>query len=103
MNLEVNRRLQVWSFGVSHRELVLMSTHEAGEYPTRFCALLKPVSFITLPTSFDCIRVADTLSGGTRRFEFFTSDHTYFVVADHLFHAEDRLPWHAPLPFGVNQ
>ena len=103
VDLKVDRRLRMWRFGVSHSELVLMSTNDVGEYPTRFYVLLKPVSFVSLPTDFQCNRITASSFGQSTKFEFTTDQGTHFVVADYFFHGEDNERWSAPLPFGVGE
>jgi hypothetical protein len=80
-----------------------MSTNDAGEYPTRWYALLKPARFICLPAHFVCDRIRSVRRGDITRFEFICSDATYYVDADQFVFAEDNEPYHAPIPFGVSQ
>lgn len=103
VDLNINRRLQMWRYGISHGELVLMSTNDVGEYPTRFYVLLKAVSFVSLPTDFLCERITSTPLDNSIKFQFATNQGAHYVVADYLFHGEDSKPWHAPLPFGVGE
>ncbi len=101
VDLIVNRRLRMWSFSVSHGELILMSTNDSGEYATRFYVLLKPVAFISLPTDFHCQRIRSIVADGAYRYDFIAGDQVHSVVAEHLFHGEDHEPWNAPVPIGI--
>lgn len=103
VNIELGRRVKIWRYSVSPCELVLMSTNNVGEYPTRWYALLKPVQFISLPAYFTCDRIRSIPLGDATRFEFVCADATHYVIADRLFHADDNEPYHAPILFGVIQ
>jgi hypothetical protein len=80
-----------------------MSTNDVGEYPTRFYVLFKAVSFVSLPTDFQCRGITASRFRQSSKFEFATDQGVHCVVADYFFHAEDNEPWHAPLQFGVGQ
>lgn len=100
VDFELCRRVQVWRYSVGHSELYLMSP-KAGEHLTRWCALLKPAKFISLPTIFDCDRVRSVVQGDDTRFEFVCGAETHFVIASAFFHAEDDEEYDAAIPFGV--
>lgn len=103
LDIKLGRSVKIWRYSVSHSELVLMSTNDAGEYPTRWYPLLKPARFICLPGYFACDRIRSTQRANATRFEFVCADAIHYVDADVLFHAEDNEPYHAPIPFGVTQ
>jgi hypothetical protein len=96
VDLAVGRRLQVWRYSVSHRELLLVSPRDDAQ-GTRFYVLLKPVDHINLPTTFDCERITSREGG----FTLSGQSGSFFVLAEYLFHGEDSLEYDAPFPIGV--
>jgi hypothetical protein len=103
VNIELRRRVKIWRFSVSHSELVLMSTNDTGEYPTRWYALLKPARFICLPRYFACDRIRSAEREVGVRYEFVCGNEVHYVDADAFFHGEDNEPYYAPIPFGMTQ
>ena len=101
IDLDLNRRVTVWRYTVSQSQLVLMSTNDVGEYPTRWYAVLKGVRFISMPTDFVCQRIKSVPLEAETRFEFTSDRGVFHVVAYTLSHAEDDGPYSAPILFSL--
>jgi hypothetical protein len=68
--INCKRSFQIWSYAVSHRELLLRST-KSEEYPTRIGVFFKGVEEFHLPTSFSGLLITE------RSFEEFSTFRGY--------------------------
>jgi hypothetical protein len=92
-------RFQIWSYTVSHGQLLLRSTR-SPERATQIDVLFKNVSALSLSTTFDGLEVFDDEDAvlpvfakpihGRRVFIVRACDVEYYVVAGAVFHVESQ-------------
>ena len=56
LSIPINRRIDLWRYSISHRQLLLMAPADASN-PARLWIYLKGVEHIDIPTSIDCASV----------------------------------------------
>jgi hypothetical protein len=101
------RRFQLWSYTVSHGQLLLRSVKYAG-YETRIDVLFKDVGFISLPAAFWGLRIYRTNLDMLRRvadmrfqysdtaFRITTNDGNGYIAAASVAFHEDRGEYDEP-------
>jgi hypothetical protein len=111
-SVEFSRRFQLWSYSVSHSELLLRSTKSTGA-TTRIDVLFKNVGAICLQTIIDNLVVLEVSAGdvsqrwrdisvGERRlFSVSGVGFSGYVVAGSLAWHEDELEYHEPSFFST--
>lgn len=99
--LDVNRRLRMWKYSVSHSQLLLLSPKNDLN-PTRFHVLFKGVESVSLTTDFHCGRIlVEPLNEHRKRYTLVGESHRHTVVAGYIFPGEDDLGDFAPVPMGI--
>jgi hypothetical protein len=112
IDLKFGRRFQLWSYTVSHHQLLLRSTKSPRE-ETRVDVLFKDVWRLSLPTLLEDVSIAEAddafihelsrtwiewVPGRYRVFVVHFRGGEGFIVAGALFHNEDREDYDVPSP-----
>lgn len=87
------REFQIWRYGVSHSELLLMA-HKNEVNVTRLILLLKGVEEIFLPCTFRCIRMVSVKIDYRTKFIFHTQENQFHIIANKIFEEEDDLEFY---------
>jgi len=90
-----DREFQLWRYGVSHSQLLLMS-HKSDTQATRLMLLFKGVEEISLPCEFYCTQLTSEKIGYRTKYIFRTHDKFHHVIALSIFKEEDKLGQAAP-------
>lgn len=98
------RRFQVWTYLVSHSQLLLRSTKEDG-YSTRVDVLFRDVVWVSFPTLFDGLKICEgawpswipeDLKEGRKSFQILSQEVSCFVVSGSVTVLEDEGAFHEP-------
>jgi len=95
--LTLGRVLQIWRYGVSHSQLVLLAV-PTNEDKRRTTILLKGVGEIFLPTAFFCDKVTWPESEDDKVISFHSNGVVYYVQALAIYSETDELDYNDPLP-----
>lgn len=116
--LEWDRRFQLWYYSVGHSQLLLRA-NPVAELDERIEVLFKSVDWISMPTVFDGLGIAQVgdehgaaalekhgaaglaLSPRARVFRVHAGAVQGLVVAGAVFSRSDRLDYAAPSPWGL--
>jgi hypothetical protein len=91
------RRFQLWSYTVSHGQLLLRSTKD-DDHPTRVDVLFKNVQTINLPASMDGLHIQKV---GPRSYQLRGGDWQGHVEASVMVAAEDEGSYLDPSPLYI--
>jgi len=94
--LKLDRKLQVWRYGVSHSELEIMSNKD-DNHQTRVVLFFKGVRSINLDMVFYCRSIEiRQLDKYTNKYIFQADVSQFEITALAFFYGVDEMDWNSP-------
>ncbi len=94
--LNLNKRLRLWRYGVSHSQLVLLGL-ATKEDKCRTTILIKGTQKICIPTSFFCEKLKWSGEEGEIDISFHSGEKVFHIQGAAIFWDTDELDYDAPL------